>query len=72
MKKDTGNSQHGVSLATKAIVALSLLLLAANLLLGKVLSHQSMEAMLLYLGRWCPWVGGACGAGKPGWGGPSI
>lgn len=29
-----------------------------------------MEAMLLYLGRWCLWVGGACRAGKPGWGVP--
>ncbi|MBQ1420700.1 MAG: hypothetical protein IIZ02_04665, partial [Desulfovibrio sp.] len=45
MKKDTEKARKGLSLTTKAVVALSLLLLAANLLLGTVLSRQSMEAM---------------------------
>lgn len=31
-----------------------------------VKKHQSMEAMLLYLGRWCAWVGGAYRAGQAG------
>ena len=45
MKKAAEKSQQGVSLTTKAVVALCLLLLTANVLLGSVLSRQSMDAM---------------------------
>ena len=39
MKKAAEKSQQGVSLTTKAVVALCLLLLTANVLLGSVLSR---------------------------------